>query len=413
MTLEIKSNPWNVPLEDFLYFCCPECDERNQSKELFVKHALEHHPDAEQSLKSYGLQPVKEEECEPGEVEKESKSVLQVVKKEENIEHLESSYEYDDEDFEGDDYYDNNLEDIFEDVEHSDKNKKIHYVNNHQTSLYTKHSKDLSTSSKPPSGIVYECKKCHLDFYDVESLKNHVPCSEESPEVTEDQLQTAESTKKIYHCKFCQKEFQSQSGMLTHVKNNHDMSRPYGCSECSQRFPTERSHKQHMQLAHDISLRKNSFFCEMCGTTFTRKTSLNLHIRTLHKQGLSEPEYKCKFCNKEFRYRSNMLAHIKGMHEKSQIFTCHHCGNTFNYASGLKNHIKAVHDKVRSDPCSYCNKDFSCKQMLKNHIQIVHLGSRSDRCKFCNKDFTQRCHLIRHMKQVHKNVVQPSDFASV
>ena len=35
------SNPWAVGhLEEFLYYCCPECDERNQSKALFVKHAL-------------------------------------------------------------------------------------------------------------------------------------------------------------------------------------------------------------------------------------------------------------------------------------------------------------------------------------------------------------------------------------
>ena len=35
------NNPWAVGhLEEFLYYCCPECDERNQSKALFVKHAL-------------------------------------------------------------------------------------------------------------------------------------------------------------------------------------------------------------------------------------------------------------------------------------------------------------------------------------------------------------------------------------
>ena len=29
-----EENPWTVEnLEEFLYFCCPECDERNQSKE--------------------------------------------------------------------------------------------------------------------------------------------------------------------------------------------------------------------------------------------------------------------------------------------------------------------------------------------------------------------------------------------
>ena len=39
------SNPWRVPnVEAFLYYCCPECDERNQSRELFIKHAIDCHP---------------------------------------------------------------------------------------------------------------------------------------------------------------------------------------------------------------------------------------------------------------------------------------------------------------------------------------------------------------------------------
>ena len=40
-------NPWNVDkLEKFLYFCCPECDLKDQSKVSFLQHALEKHPDA-------------------------------------------------------------------------------------------------------------------------------------------------------------------------------------------------------------------------------------------------------------------------------------------------------------------------------------------------------------------------------
>ena len=46
-----EENPWTVEnLEEFLYFCCPECDERNQSKELFVQHALDQHPNSKDSL---------------------------------------------------------------------------------------------------------------------------------------------------------------------------------------------------------------------------------------------------------------------------------------------------------------------------------------------------------------------------
>merc|ERR1719412_1775674 len=51
-----EDNPWfEKILEEFLYYCCPECDERNQSKELFLQHAIEHHPMAKETLQMFGL----------------------------------------------------------------------------------------------------------------------------------------------------------------------------------------------------------------------------------------------------------------------------------------------------------------------------------------------------------------------
>jgi hypothetical protein len=37
-------------LEEFLYYCCPECKERIQRKEDFIKHALEEHPKSKVSV---------------------------------------------------------------------------------------------------------------------------------------------------------------------------------------------------------------------------------------------------------------------------------------------------------------------------------------------------------------------------
>ena len=40
-----EGNPWMVDkLEEFLYFCCPECDEKSQMKDSFLQHALFTHP---------------------------------------------------------------------------------------------------------------------------------------------------------------------------------------------------------------------------------------------------------------------------------------------------------------------------------------------------------------------------------
>ena len=40
-------SPWNVnKLEDFLHYCCPECEEKNQSRNDFIQHTQNQHPES-------------------------------------------------------------------------------------------------------------------------------------------------------------------------------------------------------------------------------------------------------------------------------------------------------------------------------------------------------------------------------
>ena len=67
MNDDTEINPWDVyNVEEFLYFCCPECDEKNQSKDMFINHALSQHPRAKQS---FGILRVKQEIVEQEEYE--------------------------------------------------------------------------------------------------------------------------------------------------------------------------------------------------------------------------------------------------------------------------------------------------------------------------------------------------------
>ncbi len=39
-------NPWSIEdLNEFLFFCCPQCDHRTKSKPHFLNHALVKHPE--------------------------------------------------------------------------------------------------------------------------------------------------------------------------------------------------------------------------------------------------------------------------------------------------------------------------------------------------------------------------------
>ena len=51
MKTEVSYNPWSKgSLEEFLFYCCPECDVRDQSKETFLEHALIDHPHSQPFL---------------------------------------------------------------------------------------------------------------------------------------------------------------------------------------------------------------------------------------------------------------------------------------------------------------------------------------------------------------------------
>ena len=56
MEFEEEFNPWNVSnVEEFLYFCCPECDFRTEissGRISFMRHALSAHPRAKNLIES-------------------------------------------------------------------------------------------------------------------------------------------------------------------------------------------------------------------------------------------------------------------------------------------------------------------------------------------------------------------------
>ena len=87
------SSPWDVGnLEEFLYFCCPECDERSQSKELFLQHAIHLHPTSTEFLNRFDTKEEdvfdlkKEEGPDENDFIKDSDIKVEMIKSEENSE---------------------------------------------------------------------------------------------------------------------------------------------------------------------------------------------------------------------------------------------------------------------------------------------------------------------------------------
>ena len=47
-----SQNPWSVDnLDEYLFYCCPQCDHKSKCKPSFVQHALFKHPEAKENIK--------------------------------------------------------------------------------------------------------------------------------------------------------------------------------------------------------------------------------------------------------------------------------------------------------------------------------------------------------------------------
>ena len=55
-------NPWKVDnLDQFLNYCCPECDTKQKTKADFIVHAIDAHPNSRQYLPLFDFETEKEE----------------------------------------------------------------------------------------------------------------------------------------------------------------------------------------------------------------------------------------------------------------------------------------------------------------------------------------------------------------
>jgi hypothetical protein len=52
--VDTKHNPWLVEqLEDFLFYCCPECEIRSSTRDTFINHAFLQHPLVSKIVKAF------------------------------------------------------------------------------------------------------------------------------------------------------------------------------------------------------------------------------------------------------------------------------------------------------------------------------------------------------------------------
>ena len=228
MIEEKINNPWSSvkKWEEFQYFCCPECNEKNQSKDVFIKHALSIHPMAKLCLQT--IQP---------EVElKETYEICQDIK-EESIE-------------ENDIYDGKSTISINEDPFVIVKNEVIEYsqseeINNFdfikdEDNVIIDENKDGEWQN-----ALDDYRDENLHMKEAIILPNKIEAKSKKKSQKSGLVSSALST-----CHVCNKQFKNQSQVLRHISKEHVDEKPYKCDRgeaCASSYKLYTSLQKHIK----------------------------------------------------------------------------------------------------------------------------------------------------------------------
>ena len=400
-------NPWDFEnLDMFLYYCCPNCDHKYQSKTTFIIHAFEQHREARQSLTSQIQTQNLSVLCENVRFFINSKGWIDTKDEtEESEENLCLEDEFPS--------YENELEDF--EVE---KEEKL----------------ELAEKVEPPSEFKFEiasdaeetlekfhCESCPKIFNSMKTLKLHQKKFHQEPKVVAPKLkpEKAENNDEnlpfICHNLRCRRKFESEDLLQEHIKENHPFScrfcqfitdnkenlishlnrthkaglEDYFCNVCDMKFLNNKSMNQ-----HKISEHGGKFVCRYCLKKFQAGCSLRDHVESFHEN----VKHVCDLCGRSYSNIATLRKHKRSMHEGKK-FQCQHCGKEFNYRQGMESHIEVVHENKKYD-CKICGKFFNCKPSLTLHMHS-HNSQKEFKCKHCEEVFKSYQEMRWHYAKIH------------
>lgn len=409
ISIYLQMNPWNVQdLEEFLYYCCPQCDVKVKECTAFLQHALEMHED------------------EASQVLVKSETEFETIKNEAEFQSKTCKSGHS----EVQCYTCGHIE-----LDKKDLNEHIKDVHN-----YTK-IKDSMFG--PPRD--FQCQECKLVFISTDALGLHV-CGD---------LPSSWLGKRgtLKNCSHCSASFKENYALLRHIASKHSKQKNFACDQCDYKASLPTLLKKHQLRVH--SQRQRSHLCNQCGSLYMEKTQLWSHIAYVHgksiedticyhcgiiiktDQGLakhvekvhgktenrtqsSDPDkpYKCSLCGTEFVQLEELRKHFREsdehkvhrVHVKNVAkHTCSECSKCFHNKVNLEGHFNRVHAKERKYPCSRCSEAFFDSKALKVHMD-VHDGLNQHKCSTCWKAFKSKFLLDRHVKTVHdKNEIYVCD----
>ena len=275
MEFEEEFNPWNVSnVEEFLYFCCPECDFRTEissGRISFMRHALSAHPRAKNLIESPDesrLNHLIHEESD-----KNDNMYTEIKQNEPFIPKIKKR----------------NKNDVSE----------LSEVKVEENHLPPDDNFSIPDQNLEPSIVISSVRSMTSE------TKNDV-----AKERTGFQKQSKpKQGHNGNHCQFCEANFNTSRGLKYHIRSNHSelelKNKRYKCEECGNRYKNVHGLDCHIASEH----KGIRFRCELCKKSFTRKDDVKKHQK-VHETFRRE-KFKCDVCVKGFDSKKNLHKHLR------------------------------------------------------------------------------------------------------
>ena len=392
-------NPWNIQsLYDLQYYNCPSCIYKINSKQEFVNHAYDFHPESEEYLRNIKDGSISDVDL-PIDTKIEFKADLD----------LSSSYQS------------NNLDIKIEEFEDTkDDNLSFNF------------DKSLSNAivvADPTEVDSYYCNLCDIFYCNHYSLNEHKRVVHEHDDANYDlgsdedisidqfdkdfSLEDENAKRRIYQCDQCDKSYEVKSSLKVHIKTVHEGKRDHKCKECDKSYTQKATLDAHISAIHTQIKQQ----CPKCEMSFTTKRHRRDHLNRVH----GEEKEKCFVCYKMI-CKSLLEDHIKSKHEfytkydlgygivdhnlknpEQKRYQCNQCDKSYTQRGTLNQHIETIHQFVKHQ-CAKCGMIFKKRQSLRNHLKFQH-GEEKNKCDVCGK-MVFKSQLENHIKDKHEKVYQ-------